>query len=185
MRHFLSIMPSLLVKHHLIVGEGWGPSARRRNPPDASGRLTSFNVEGRGSRALPQSSWCVHRWIGRSMFSGRHFNGKQPSNLNEISLNISTAGWVFFWGGLCTGLKFSARLCTKNGGGGGIFARHWYALHKVKRSDESPLISCSLTFCSLSGNKISDEGARVLGEALRVNQSLQKLKWVQSILSYF
>ena len=67
MRHFLSLdyaLPSGArnwVKHDLIVGGGWGPSARRRDVPDASGRLTSFSVEGRGNRALPRSSWRVHR----------------------------------------------------------------------------------------------------------------------------
>jgi len=49
----------------------------------------------------------------------------------------------------------------------------------VKRFVEPPLISCFLTFCSLWDNQITDEGARVLGEALRVNRSLQKLEWVQ------
>ena len=33
-----------------------------------------------------------------------------------------------------------------------------------------------LTFCSLSENKISVEGARELARALQVNQSLQELK---------
>ena len=42
----LAITPSLPVKHD-IVGGGWGPSARRRDAPDASGRLTSFSVERR------------------------------------------------------------------------------------------------------------------------------------------
>ena len=36
------------------------PSARRKDAPDATGRLKSFNVEGGGSRALPRSSWRVH-----------------------------------------------------------------------------------------------------------------------------
>ena len=42
-------------KLHLIkgpkskfVGGGWGPSARRRDAPDTSGRLMSFSVEGEG-----------------------------------------------------------------------------------------------------------------------------------------
>ena len=48
----LTITSSLLVKHELIVGGEWGPSARQRDAPDASGRLTSFSVEGQGSRAL-------------------------------------------------------------------------------------------------------------------------------------
>ena len=49
------------IKHDFIVGGGQGPSARRKDAPDAAGRLKSFNVEGRGSRALPRSSWRVHR----------------------------------------------------------------------------------------------------------------------------
>jgi len=40
---------------------GASPSARRRDAHDASGRLLSFSIEERGSRALPRSSWCVHR----------------------------------------------------------------------------------------------------------------------------
>ena len=53
--------------HEVIVGVGWGPSAGRRHvrsgemTKNASGSLKSFSVEERGSRALPQSSWCVHR----------------------------------------------------------------------------------------------------------------------------
>ena len=59
----LAITPSLPipVKHDLTVGGVWGPSVRRRDAPDATGRLTSFSVEGRGSRVLPRSSWRVHR----------------------------------------------------------------------------------------------------------------------------
>ena len=57
----LAITPSLLVKHDLIVGEGWGPSARQRDSPNITGRLMSFSVDGQGSRVLPQSSWRVHR----------------------------------------------------------------------------------------------------------------------------
>ena len=65
----LMITPSLPMKHDSIVVCRWGveakreasPNARWRDAPDASGRLTSFSVEGRESRALPQSSWCVHR----------------------------------------------------------------------------------------------------------------------------
>ena len=49
----------------------------------------------------------------------------------------------------------------------------------MKRFVEPPLISCSLTFCSLSQNQISDEGARELAAALQVNQGLQTLEWVQ------
>ena len=42
-----------------------------------------------------------------------------------------------------------------------------------------------MTFCSLSGNQISDEGAREFAAALQVNQSLQTLEWVQPFMSYF
>ena len=48
----LAIMPSIPVKHDLIVGGGLGakreasPSARQRDAPDATSRLTSFSVEG-------------------------------------------------------------------------------------------------------------------------------------------
>ena len=38
----LAITPSLLVKRELIVGGGWGLSARWRDAPDSSSRLTSF-----------------------------------------------------------------------------------------------------------------------------------------------
>ena len=48
--------------------------------------------------------------------------------------------------------------------------------HEVKRFVEPSLISSSLTFCSLSGNKISNEGACELAAALQVNQSLQALE---------
>jgi len=48
-------------RHEVIVGGGWVPSARRRDAHDASGRLTSFSIEERGSSVLPRSSWRVHR----------------------------------------------------------------------------------------------------------------------------
>ena len=38
------------------------------------------------------------------------------------------------------------------------------------------LFCCFLTFCSLSYNQISDEGACEFARALQVNQSLQELK---------
>ena len=44
----LAIMPSLPGMKSLSVGGGWGPSARQRNAPNASRRLTSFSVEGEG-----------------------------------------------------------------------------------------------------------------------------------------
>ena len=64
----LVITPSLLIKHDSIVICRWGveakrkasPNARWRDAPDASGRLTSFIVEGRESRALPRNSSRVH-----------------------------------------------------------------------------------------------------------------------------
>ena len=37
-----------------------------------------------------------------------------------------------------------------------------------------------LTF-SLSGNKISDDGASALGESLKVNLSLKDLKWAMEL----
>ena len=48
----------------------------------------------------------------------------------------------------------------------------------MKRFVEPPLISCSLTFCSLSNNQIEEEGAHEIAAALKVNQSLQELEWV-------
>ena len=42
----LAIMPSIPVKHDLVVGRGWGPSMRRRDALDASGRLMSVSIEG-------------------------------------------------------------------------------------------------------------------------------------------
>ena len=44
----LVITPSLPIKHDpiVIVGGGSRPSARRRDAPNASGRLTSFSVSG-------------------------------------------------------------------------------------------------------------------------------------------
>ena len=49
----LAITPSLPIKHdpNVIVGGRWRPSTRQRDAPNASGRLTSFSVEGRESRA--------------------------------------------------------------------------------------------------------------------------------------
>ena len=38
----LVITPSLPIKHNVIFGGGWRPSVRQRDPPDTSGRLTSF-----------------------------------------------------------------------------------------------------------------------------------------------
>ena len=40
------------------------------------------------------------------------------------------------------------------------------------------LFCCSLTFCSLSENKITDKGICELARALQVNQSLHGVKWV-------
>ena len=54
-----------------------------------------------------------------------------------------------------------------------------YTLHKVKKFVELSHISCSLTFCSLGRNQISNIGSCELAAALQVNQSLQELKWVK------
>ena len=56
----LAITPSLSIKPDSIVICRWGveakrkvsPNTRRRDPPNASSRVTSFSVEGRESRAL-------------------------------------------------------------------------------------------------------------------------------------
>ena len=65
MRQFLSRLRPLPGMKSLSVGGGtkrWAsPSVRQRDAHDASGRLKSFSVEERGSRALPQNSWRVHR----------------------------------------------------------------------------------------------------------------------------
>ena len=49
----------------------WGVGAKHEAErcSDASGRLTSFSVEGWGSRAVPRSSWRVHRWCRWSVFA--------------------------------------------------------------------------------------------------------------------
>ena len=55
------------------VGRGRGVTERkargRIDATEASGRLASFGVKGRGSRVLPRSSWCVHRCCGQSAFA--------------------------------------------------------------------------------------------------------------------
>ena len=60
---------------------------RRRDAADASGRLTSFNIEGRGSRALPRSSWRVHRCCGRSAFVVDNLTVRYPSGLNKLAID--------------------------------------------------------------------------------------------------
>ena len=93
----LTITPSLPVKHDLIIGGGWGPSARQRDAPDVTGRLTS-------------SVFAVDTLM-----------------VDSHVFNILTAGWVFFWKGAYVQNKnTSARLCAKNTvGGGGVFAGHY------------------------------------------------------------
>ena len=60
------------------------PSARRRDAPDATSRLKSFNVEGQGSRALPRSSCMACPSLMRAVrVRSRHFNGRQPSGLGK------------------------------------------------------------------------------------------------------
>ena len=63
------------------------PSVRWRDAPDISGRLMSFSVEGRGSRARPSLMRAVR-------VRSRHFNGRQPSCLNTNNLNISCTYWI-------------------------------------------------------------------------------------------
>ena len=53
------------------------------------------------------------------------------------------------------------------------------SIHMFKEILEPPFFVCSMTFCSLGSNQISDEGACAVAAALQVNQSLQHLKWVQ------
>ena len=139
MQHFLSqlhpsAVPHNCVKRDLIVGEGWGRARnmRRREIPNASGRLVSFSVEGRGSRVLPQSSWRVHHYSGRSMFAidtltrdsrvawSQYFEWDE-----QLSLLLEGGGEGFM-----LGIKI---LCGKKAGGlmreGGIFVEHygiWY-----------------------------------------------------------
>ena len=73
-----------------------------RDAPDASGRLASFSGEGRGSWALSQSSWRVHRCCGRSAFCDRHFNTVDSHVALKMSatclaasrFTIHLAGWA-------------------------------------------------------------------------------------------
>ena len=58
---------------------------RWRDAINASSRLASFRVEGRGSRVLPQSSWRVYRCIRDTQF-----NSRQPSGLNERLIDRET-----------------------------------------------------------------------------------------------
>ena len=122
--------------------------SRRRDAPDASGRLASFSIEGRGSRALPQSSWGVHSLLQAVHVRGRQFNSRQSSGLNKLAIKLSgsvDAGFILalpfhHWdlepdcvgvltrGGAYTRDKnTSARLCAKNAGGayarGGAYLR--------------------------------------------------------------
>ena len=61
----LAITPFL----EMFSGSVDAKNARRRDATDASGRLVSFSIEGRGSRALSRSNWGVHRCCGRSVFT--------------------------------------------------------------------------------------------------------------------
>ena len=96
------------------------PNARRRDAPDASGRLTSFSVEGRESRALPRSSWHVHRWRGLSVFAVDTLTvDSQVAKIEIISIirlrNKSSSGRAY-----ARDKGTSAGLCAKNAGGGGM-----------------------------------------------------------------
>ena len=63
----LTIMPSLNREMFSVSVDVW--NTRRRDGTNASGRLVNFSVERRGSRALPQSSWHVHRCCRQSAFA--------------------------------------------------------------------------------------------------------------------
>ena len=83
--------------------------------PTLDSRLVSFSVEGRGSRALPRSSWRVHRCCRRSAFV--------VDNLTELAIELSgsvAAGFVlalpFHHGDL---EPDCVEVSTRGGGGGG------------------------------------------------------------------
>ena len=86
-----------LVTLNLTVQEfrrGWGgeESARRRDATNASGRLASFSVEGRGSRALLRSSWRFHRCCGWSAFAADNLtvdSRVRLKNLRSIETHFS------------------------------------------------------------------------------------------------
>ena len=109
---------------------------RWRDAPEVSDRLTSFSIEGLGSRALPRSSWCVHRCCGWSVFAVDTLTvDSQVALINLISifrLRDESLLWGVGGGSAYVWYKnTSARLCTKNVGGlmcergGGIFAGHY------------------------------------------------------------
>ena len=50
-----------------IGGMGWGGVVAKRKA--RGGEMLPTLAEGRGSTALPQSSWRVHRCCGRSVFT--------------------------------------------------------------------------------------------------------------------
>ena len=77
------------------------PSVKQRDVPNASGRLTSFRVKGRGRRVVPRSS-CVSI-VGVPMravhFRSRHFNGRQSSGLNKLNYNTFDCWTTLLLGG--------------------------------------------------------------------------------------
>ena len=75
-----------------VGGGGWVQNVRRRDAPNASGKLTSFSGEGQGSRVLPQSSWHIHRHCRKSTSCSRHFKSKQPSSSNKLLITIFRLG---------------------------------------------------------------------------------------------
>ena len=84
----------------LIVCRGWGMSARWRDASDAIIGLTSFSIEGRGSRAL-QSQWLACPSLMRRVcVCARHYNGRQPLGISIFRLQDESS-----WGrgGLCAG----------------------------------------------------------------------------------
>ena len=73
---------------------GVGPEREARDGEMLpSGSLASFSVERRGSRALPQSSWRVHRRCERSAFAVDNLNTRQPNDREMFSGSVD-AGFV-------------------------------------------------------------------------------------------
>ena len=85
--------------------------------------MASFSVDGRGSRALPRSSWRVHRCCRRSAFAVDNLTVEsQPNGLNKLAMELSgsvDAGFVlalpFHHGDLepdCVGVSTRGGLCA-------------------------------------------------------------------------
>ena len=73
---------------------GGGEREARDGEMLPSGGLASFSVERRESRALPQSSWRVHRRCGRSAFAVDNSNTRQPNDREMFSGSVDAACFV-------------------------------------------------------------------------------------------